>query len=262
MKKHSLLTVVKIGGEVVENIEVLNRFLKDFSAVGNPKILVHGGGKKATQVAQQFGIPTIMREGRRITSADMLDVSVMVYAGLFNKTIVGLLQKHKTNAIGLCGADAGCILAQKRSTKPIDYGFVGDVKHIHKEQVSTFLSNNLTPVFCAITCDSNGQLLNTNADTIATDIAVAMNSDYKVQLIYCLDKSGVLKNTEDDASVITRLSREDFEKMKGKGLIYAGMLPKLENAFRALSYGIDEVVISNTDFLRNQRQRHTRLTLK
>lgn len=262
MKKHPRLTVVKIGGEIVEDAQVLNQFLKNFSAFGNPKILIHGGGKKATQVAVQFGIPTTMIEGRRITSADMLDVSVMVYAGLFNKKIVGLLQKHNTNAIGLCGADAGCILTKRRSSAPIDYGFVGDVQYINKKQISAFLSNDLTPVFCAITCDSNGQLLNTNADAISAEVAICMKDDYKTQLIYCLGKSGVLENTEDNTSVVAHLSRENFEKMKAKGRIYAGMLPKLENAFRALSCGIDKVIISDVHFLHNQRQRHTSLTLK
>lgn len=237
------LTVVKIGGNVIDNPAFCQQFLQDFSEIPSPKILVHGGGKIATQVAEKLGIETIMVEGRRITDKAMLDVVTMVYGGLVNKSLVAQMQHFGDNAIGLTGADGGVILSQKRPVKAIDYGFVGDIEAVNSTFISNLLSQNIVPVFAPLTYDKDGNMLNTNADTQAQAIAVAMTDTYKVNLVYCFEKKGVLSDPEDDDAVIPVLMPADYEQYKSDGVINKGMIPKLDNAFKALSEGVSQVTI-------------------
>ncbi len=256
------LLVAKIGGNIVDNEEALASFLKDFAAIDQPKILIHGGGKIATRVAEKLGVKTEMINGRRITSKENLDVVVQLYAGLINKNIVAQLQASKTcNAIGFTGADANLITAVKRPVKDIDYGYVGDVTEVNEDRIHQFLANGLTPVFCAITHNENGQLFNTNADTIASKIAVAMSSYYKVSLYYCFELKGVLTDINDKNSVIERIDAEKYSELKRQGIIADGMLPKMENCFDALKQNVAEVHIANSDFVNNEQTLHTTLTL-
>lgn len=245
-----ILNVIKIGGNVIDNPVKLESFLKKFSALEGAKILVHGGGKIATKTAEKLGIETQMVEGRRITDAAMRDVVIMVYGGLVNKQIVGRLQTFDTNAIGLTGADGNSILAEKRPVKTIDYGFVGDVKKVNAPFISTLLQNGLTPVFAPLTFDLEGNILNTNADTQASEIARAMAKEMQVNLIYCFEKKGVLLDADDDTSIINELKPDNYEKYKAEGVIYAGMIPKLDNAFAAVNAGVTKVIICEADDIR------------
>ncbi|MCI2082223.1 MAG: acetylglutamate kinase [Bacteroidales bacterium] len=239
------LTIVKIGGNVVDKEENLEDFLMKFASVPEPKILVHGGGAIATELCRKLGIPIEMHEGRRITPVDTLKIAVMTYAGLVNKRIVAILQKFGCNAIGLSGADGNTIPARKRNPEPIDYGFVGDVDpaRIDSSLISNLMGRGITPVFCAVTHDENGTLLNTNADTMASCIAVAMSRLYSVRLIYCFEKKGVLNNPDDENSVIPIITRQRFEELKKSGVVNKGMIPKLSNAFEALDNGVMKVEI-------------------
>lgn len=237
------LTVVKIGGNVIDNPAFCEQFLKDFSDIPAPKILVHGGGKIATQVAEKLGIETVMVEGRRITDKAMLDVVTMVYGGLVNKSLVARMQQFGDNAIGLTGADGGVILSKKRPVKTIDYGFVGDIEKINSSFIASLLAQDIVPVFAPLTYDKEGNMLNTNADTQAQAIAVAMTEDYEVNLVYCFEKKGVLSDPEDDESVIAVLKPADYEHYKAEGAINKGMIPKLDNAFKALTDGVAQVTI-------------------
>lgn len=255
------LTVIKIGGEIINNSEQLESFLEDFSCIDQPKILVHGGGKIATALSKKLGVETRMHEGRRITTKDNLDVVTMVYAGLINKNIVASLQSKECNAIGLSGADANMITAVKRSSTPLDYGFVGDLKSVNTETIDVFLKNKITPVFSAISHDKKGQLLNTNADTIATEIAIAMSTLYETELIYCFDKKGVLMDVNDENSVVENINTEGYQQLKEQNVIHDGMLPKMENAFHALNNHVSEVMIGNTHFIKNRSEAHTLLKL-
>lgn len=243
---NAILYIVKIGGNVVDNPAALQQFLTDFSTIKSPKILVHGGGKIATQVAEKLGIEVTMVNGRRITDAAMLDVAVMVYAGLANKSIVAQLQANQCNAIGLSGADANSITAHKRIHPEIDYGFVGDIDAVNTPLLQTLIDNELTPVVSAITHDGNGRLLNTNADTIAAALAVATADIYDVQLIYCFEKNGVLTNVDDENSVIPFINPPLFKELKSNGAISQGMLPKLDNAFNTLQSGVKKVIIGHS----------------
>lgn len=247
----SILNIVKIGGNVIDNPNQLETFLEKFSALPGRKLLVHGGGKIATRVAADMGIEAKLVEGRRITDTAMLDVVTMVYAGLTNKNIVASLQKFNCNAIGLCGADANVIKAVKRPVKEIDYGFVGDIlaDSINSLSIKKLLEAEFIPVFSAITHNGNGQLLNTNADTIASSLAVTLSKLYEVSLIYCFDKNGVLLNVDDDNSVIETIRAGDFERLKENKTIHDGMIPKLFNAFEAISKGVSNVYIGNADNL-------------
>lgn len=245
MSKETLY-IVKIGGNVVDDEVALYQFLTDFTSLKGRKILVHGGGKIASQVAQKLGIEVNMVNGRRITDAAMLDVVVMVYAGLANKNIVAKLQARKCNAIGLSGADANCITAHKRKHPEIDFGFVGDIDSINTNAFATLLNDNLTPVLSAITHDNNGQLLNTNADTIAASLAVAFAGLYNVHLIYCFEKNGVLQNVEDENSVIPFINSDLYRELKQQNVIAKGMLPKLDNAFDAVQSGVQKVIIGHS----------------
>lgn len=255
------LNIVKIGGNVIDNEAVLSIFLADFSKLDGLNILIHGGGKKATEMAKKFQLEPKMIGGRRITDADNLEVVTMVYAGLLNKSVVAGLQKNNCNAIGLSGADGNIIKAHKRIVKDIDYGFAGDVDTVDINIISALLNASLTPVFCAITHDKNGQLLNTNADTIAAELASALAEIYEVNLTYVFEKKGVLENINDEASVIESMDSTSYKSLKNDGIIAGGMLPKLENCFNALDKGVSEIHIANTDFIRDKNVQHTTLSL-
>ena len=239
------LTIVKVGGKIVEEEQSLNQLLTDFKSISGNKILVHGGGRTATAIAAQLGIETKMVDGRRITDKPMLDVVTMVYAGLVNKNIVAGLQSKNCNAVGFTGADMDLIRAFKRPVKEIDYGFVGDVAEVNTRELSYLLSQNIAPVIAPITHDGKGTLLNTNADTIASELAISLCSDYNVTLVYCFEKDGVLSNPDDEKSVIRELDRESYRAYLADGTIAAGMIPKLETAFRALNSGVNMVLITN-----------------
>lgn len=245
------LYVIKIGGNVIDNSENLHNFLTDFAGLNGHKILIHGGGKLATDLSHTMGIEPKMVDGRRITDIETLRIVTMVYAGLINKNIVAQLQRFECNAIGLTGADGNLIRANRRPVKDIDYGFVGDLHEgsVAKNKLSDLLEAGLIPVFSAITHDGEGQLLNTNADTIASAIAKAMSADYRVSLVYCFEKKGVLADVSDDESVIREISSSEFEKLKEDNIIAGGMLPKLQNAFEAITFGVNEVYIGKSDEL-------------
>jgi acetylglutamate kinase len=241
------LVVIKIGGNVVDNPSVLSQVLKDFAAITTNKILVHGGGKIADVLLKKLQIEPQKIEGRRITDEDTLDVVTMVYAGLINKKIVAQLQANDCNALGLTGADLNSILAHKRSKGSIDYGFAGDIDAVNTEGLSSLLETAQTIVFSPITHDKKGQLLNTNADTIASTLAVGLSEKYDVTLKYCFEKQGVLSDINDDNSVIPNISYEAFQKGKADGTFFEGMIPKLDNAFNAMKSGVKSVVICGTE---------------
>lgn len=239
------LTVIKVGGAVVEDEAQLSQLLKDFSSIAGPKVLVHGGGRSATKVAAQLGIETKMVNGRRVTDAEMLDVVTMVYGGLVNKRVVARLQAHGVNAIGLTGADVDVIRSHKRPPKDgIDYGFVGDVDHADGKMLSTLVEAGIVPVMAPLTHDGAGHILNTNADTIAGETAKALAQYYDVTLVYCFEKKGVLSNPDDDDSVIPVITRNDFRHYVEDGTVSGGMIPKIENAFQAIDAGVKKVVIT------------------
>ena len=242
---HRALTIVKVGGAIVEDEAQLTQLLKDFKAIEGAKILVHGGGRRATKTAERLGIETHMVDGRRITDADMLEVVTMVYGGLVNKHIVACLQAIGVDAIGLTGADGDIIRSVKRPLKNgIDYGFVGDVKKADGEKISHIIEKGLVPVIAPLTHDGEGNILNTNADTMASETAKAMAPFYDVTLIYSFEKKGVLRNPDDDESVIPVITRDDFLRYKADGTISGGMLPKIENALAAIDAGVSRVIIT------------------
>ena len=239
------LTVVKVGGAVVEDEAQLAQLLKDFSAIEGRKVLVHGGGRRATQVAKSLGIESKMVNGRRITDADMLQVVTMVYGGLVNKNLVARLQANGVNALGLTGADMNVIRSVKRPVKDgVDFGFVGDVKQADGKRLSELIEMGITPVMAPLTHDGQGNILNTNADTIAAETAKSLSPYYDVTLIYSFEKKGVLSNADDDDSVIPVITREDFQRYVADGTIAGGMIPKLENAFDAIDAGVSRVNIT------------------
>lgn len=239
--------IVKIGGNIIDDETSLQFFLKQLAAFKEPVLLVHGGGKLATQLSETLKIKPQLVDGRRITDAPTLDVVTMVFAGLINKKIVALLQSYGQNAIGLSGADANLILATKRKNTPIDFGFVGDVnpETISVKTLDLLLKHQMLPVISPITHDGQGQLLNTNADTIASSIAIALSVSYNTKLYYCFEKNGVLQNSNDPASVIAELSEQQYTELKQSESIHSGMIPKLDNAFKALHKGVNEVFILN-----------------
>lgn len=255
------LSIVKIGGNIINNVNALTSFLEDFAKLKGPKILVHGGGKKATELANIVGLEPKMVNGRRITDAANLEIVTMVYAGLINKNITAQLQKNSCNAIGLSGADANCILAHKRIVKEIDYGFAGDIDKVNVSTIQLFLENEIVPVFCAITHDKNGQLLNTNADTIASDLAIAMSRYYETHIYYCFEKNGVLKSVDDEESVIDYMDAGTYDVLKIQDTFADGMIPKLENSYFALSEGVSRVFIGNPTIIVNKNQKFTTLFL-
>lgn len=243
------LSVIKIGGNIIDNEATLSSFLKSFASTPGKKILVHGGGKLATKLASQLEIPQQLVDGRRITDADTLKVVTMVYAGYINKNIVARLQSYGCNSIGLCGADGNAIQAHKRNHPNMDYGFVGDIDIINVPLFKNLLSQDISIVMAPITHDKNGQLLNTNADTIAQEIAKGLAAHYDVSLIYSFEKAGVLLDANDNETVIRFLTPGYYSELKDKNLVFAGMLPKLDNAFAALDSGVTKVIIGQADQL-------------
>ena len=243
------MILVKIGGNVIDNPDACAAFLQAFAQLPLPKILVHGGGKIATQTAAQLGIETQMVEGRRLTDRPMLDVVTMVYGGLVNKNLVAQLQAHGCNAIGLTGADGGIIRSVKRPVKTIDYGFVGDIEEVNAARIEALLQVSLVPVIAPLTYSREGLLLNTNADTMASATAVAMAQQHEVNLIYCFEKKGVLSDPDDDEAVISQLNPASYADYKEKGIINKGMIPKLDNAFAALEAGVSRVIICHAEDL-------------
>jgi acetylglutamate kinase len=251
VKANKSLYIVKIGGNVIDNSENLHNFLKEITALDGFKILVHGGGKVATQLSETLGIEPKLVDGRRITDIETLRVVTMVYGGLINKNIVAQLQRFGTNAIGLTGADGDFIRAKKRPVKNIDYGFVGDIDEnsIKTENLKNLMDAGFTPVFSALTHDGNGQLLNTNADTIASALAVALSVVYNTTLIYCFEKKGVLKDINEEDSLIKEIDPQQYKELKTQQIIHSGMLPKLDNAFTAIESGVKAVIIGHSNDL-------------
>jgi acetylglutamate kinase len=245
------LYVIKIGGYIIDNATALDSFIEKFAAIDVPKILIHGGGKLATEMATTMQIPQQMIEGRRITDEATLKLVTMVYAGFINKSIVAKLQANNCNAIGLTGADANVILAKKRTVKDIDYGFVGDIVEdgINDNFLKLLLENNTVPIIAPITHNGEGQLLNTNADTIAKEIAKAMSVHYQVQLIYCFDKKGVLENVADENSVIKMITKDSIGTLKANKIIHEGMIPKIDNALVAVESGVHKVTLGHANEL-------------
>ena len=251
-----MIRVVKIGGNVVDNPEALAAFVREFSMMPGPKILVHGGGKEATRLSGALGIKTTMIDGRRVTDEATIDVVTMVYAGLVNKRVVAKLQACGVNAVGLSGADGHVITATRRSPEPVDYGFVGDIATdgVNVGFVEMLLGNGLIPVFCAITYDGDGHLLNCNADSVASAVATAVSEIDDTELIYCFEKPGVLADAGDDHSVIPHITPELYQTLKQTGVVSGGMIPKIDNAFKSISNGVKRVVIKEASALNNETQ--------
>lgn len=246
------LTVIKVGGKIVEDDASLAQLLKDFASVEGNKVLVHGGGRSATKVAAQLGIESQMVGGRRITDAETLKVVTMVYGGLVNKNIVAKLQAQGINALGLTGADMNVMLSHKRPVKDVDYGFVGDVDKCDGLMLSKLISEGVVPVMAPLTHDGQGNMLNTNADTIAGETAKALAKFYDVTLIFCFEKAGVLADENDDDSVIPHIGEEDFKRLVEEGVIQGGMIPKIENSLSAVRSGVRRVIITKADAIDGQ----------
>jgi acetylglutamate kinase len=255
--------VIKIGGNVIDNDAALQTFLKDFAGADVKKILVHGGGKIATKIGDKLGIGSKYVNGRRITDAETIDLVTMVYGGLVNKKIVATLQSFHCNAIGLTGADANIIPGVKRPVKDIDYGFVGDIKaeSLKATVLDVLLQQQLTPVIAPLCHDGQGQILNTNADTIASSLAVALSAMYDVRLIYCFEKKGILTDVEDDNSVISLITKEKYSQLLDEKKLFDGILPKIDNAFAAIDNGVKEVLIGHADDLLQNLTTDTKGTL-
>lgn len=242
------IKIFKIGGRVIEQPELLRAFLKDFASLPQPKILVHGGGRSATAMAEKLGIETKMVEGRRVTDEAMLDIVLMVYGSL-NKKIVAQLQAENCNAIGLTGADLNAMKAHKRPAEPVDYGLVGDIDDVNAQGLIALMEQDVVPVMAPLTHDGQGQMLNTNADNIAGSVARGLAQHQKVELFYCFEKKGVMKDPDDDNSLIPMISSDDFERLKAEGIVVEGMIPKLENAFKTLDAGVEKVCIMHYEGL-------------
>ena len=251
MKKEKL-TVIKVGGKIVEEEATLNQLLADFSSIEGYKVLVHGGGRSATKLAAQLGIDSKMVNGRRITDAETLKVVTMVYGGLVNKNIVAGLQARGVNAIGLTGADMNVIRSVKRPVKDVDYGFVGDVEKVNAELLGSLIRQGVVPVMAPLTHDGQGCMLNTNADTIAGETAKALAELFDVTLVFCFEKKGVLRDENDDDSVIPVITTGLFQEYVQKGIIQGGMIPKLENSFSAIDAGVSQVVITLASAIHQQ----------
>lgn len=243
-----MIKVVKIGGNVIDNEAALERFVADFAAIEGPKILVHGGGKLATRLAEKLEIPTTMIDGRRVTDRDTLDVVTMVYAGLVNKHVVALLQAAGCNAIGLSGADANVVKATRRAATPIDFGFVGDiaVEGVDADFILSLTERGVVPVFCSIMHDGNGTLLNCNADSVASAVAVAVAQKADTELVFCFEKAGVMADIDDPNSVIAQIRPQSYKELLADGVVNKGMIPKIDGAFRALECGVKVVTIKHS----------------
>ena len=241
------LTIIKVGGKIVEEDNSLKQLLRDFSKIEGYKILVHGGGRSATKLAEQLGIESKLVNGRRITDIETLKIVTMVYGGLVNKNIVAGLQALGVDALGLTGADMNIIRSVKRPVKDVDYGYVGDVKQVNTEVLTLLLKHGVVPVLAPLTHDREGSMLNTNADTIAGEAAKALASNFEVSLVYCFEKKGVLLDENDDESVIAKIDKPYFEQLVANKIVQGGMIPKLENSFEAIAAGVKEVIITRAD---------------
>lgn len=255
------LKIIKIGGHIIDNSILLGSFLKDFAKLKGPKLLVHGGGKIATKVSKKMHIKPNLIDGRRITDQDTLDIITMVYAGKINKKIITKLQSYGCNSIGLSGADGNTIIAKKRAIKSIDFGYVGDIVEINTKTIELLLDAKITPVFCPISHDKKAQLFNTNADTIASTLAVTLSQKFNVQLYYCIEHNGVLENKIDKHSVIPEITTNNYEQLKAEGIIYDGMLPKIENCLTAKQNNVQKVQIGNIEMPFNKKISCTTLQL-
>ena len=246
-----MIKVVKIGGNVIDNEAALVRFAADFAALEGPKILVHGGGKLATRLAEKLEIPTTMIDGRRVTDRQTLDVVTMVYAGLVNKHVVALLQAAGCNAIGLSGADANVVKATRRAAKPIDFGFVGDiaVEGVDADFILSLTERGIVPVFCSIMHDGAGTLLNCNADSVASAVAVAVAQKAETELVFCFEKAGVMADIDDPNSVIAQIGPQSYKTLLADGVVNKGMIPKIDGAFKALESGVKVVTIKHSEAL-------------
>lgn len=257
------LFVIKIGGNIVDNDLALEKFLDDFAALKANKILIHGGGKVATKISKALGIETKMIEGRRVTDEETVKVVTMVYAGLINKTIVAGLQSRNCNAIGLSGADNNSIKSYKRIVKDVDYGFVGDIDEVNSKFLSTLINDKSTPVLAPITHDGKANLLNTNADTVASETAIALSQYFTTELIYCFELPGVLTDINDKTSVIPQINSDSYSSLKEKGIIADGMIPKMDNCFNAINRGVKSVRIVQasdlTEIVNNDQKLGTQL---
>ena len=253
------LKIIKIGGKLIENEALLDSFLNDFVQLEGSKILCHGGGNKATEIAGKLGFETQMVDGRRITDKDSMEVITMVYGGLLNKSIVAKLQAKAQNAIGLCGADGKVVISKRREVKEIDYGFVGDIEKVNSDFMNSLLKQNMVPVFSAISCTEEGVLLNTNGDSVASEIAIAMSEFYETQLYFCSEKKGVLRNIEDENSVIPELNSDNYRELLSSKVITDGMLPKLYNCFEALERGVSSVSLGDAGLLKKDSV-HTKIS--
>ena len=256
-----ILSIVKIGGNVIEDEKALDIFLTAFSKLEGLKILVHGGGKLATVLASKLGITSKIIDGRRVTDSDTVEIITMVYGGLANKKIVSALQAKGINALGLSGADGNTIQAHKRPVNDIDYGFVGDIEGVNSGLLAHFLTLGLSPVFCALSHDGKGQLLNTNADTIASEIAIGMSNLYETTLYYCFEKKGLLQNIADENSVLKHLDSKKYRELLAEGTISDGMLPKLQNCFHALESNVKKVCLGDVGLLEKNATLFTTITL-
>lgn len=243
------LTLIKVGGGIVEEPESLRELLLLFSKIPGNKVLVHGGGRSATRMAAQLGIETKMVNGRRITDIEMLKVVTMVYGGLVNKNVVAGLQAAGVNALGLTGADMNIMLSEKRPVKDVDYGYVGDVKSVQGEALAALIERGVVPVLAPLTHDGKGNILNTNADTIAGEAAKALARYFDVTLVFCFEKNGVLRDADDDNSVIPQMNEADFRNYVEQGIVQGGMIPKLENAFQSIAAGVKEAIITKASNL-------------
>lgn len=243
------LTIVKVGGKIVEEPETLAQLLEDFSSIDGFKMLVHGGGRSATKIATQLGIETKMVDGRRITDTEMLNVVTMVYGGLVNKNIVAGLQSCGIDALGMTGADMNIIRSEKRPVKTVDYGWVGDVKEVNGNALASILKSGIVPVIAPLTHDGCGHILNTNADTMAGECAKGLSDYFDVHLVFCFEKSGVLRDENDDNSVIKRIDKTLYKELLETGIVSGGMIPKLDNAFAAIDAGVSEVIITKAQML-------------
>ena len=253
------LLIVKLGGKILEQQELLDQFIDFYAAYPHPKILIHGGGKQATAYAEKLGVETKMVEGRRITDKPMLDVALMTYAGLLNKSLVAQINARGEKAIGVTGADGNLIVSDKRPPGAVDYGFVGDIRSVQAETFKTLLDAGLPPVVCALTHDQKGQMLNTNADAVANAIAQGLQANYTVELWLCMDLPGVLENIEEPESLLAEISPKRYTELKSAGKIHQGMIPKLDTAFASLDAGVDTVYISNVEALLNPNHSKTRI---
>ncbi len=250
------LTIVKVGGKIVEEESSLKQLLSDFSRIEGCKVLVHGGGRSATKIASSLGIESQMVNGRRVTDAETLKVVTMVYGGLVNKNIVAGLQSIGVNALGLTGADMNLIRSEKRPVKEVDYGYVGDVREVNAGLLASLIGEGVVPVLAPLTHDKKGHMLNTNADTIAGEAAKALAAYFDVTLIFCFEKKGVLADEQDDDSVISAMDKSTFEKLVNEGVVQGGMIPKLENSFEAIQSGVKEVIITQASDIHKNTGTH------